>query len=164
LEEGIGDMSLFWKQSTLVNLNEPLQCGLITALPEREIKDRRHQWNRIGFLSRLLPLSYSYSKNSLEEIKEYIRSEKHLRESHIQLKSCKRKKSVELPKHFAVKLSPYIEKYSCETGFYGFRYQRQLQTLLKASAILRGHNRVDEQDLESLLLSMCFFNYNFTEI
>ena len=40
---------------------KPVKCGIIAALPRKVLEDGRHQWSRMGFMSRMIPVSYRYA-------------------------------------------------------------------------------------------------------
>ena len=47
---------------------------------------------------------------------------------------------------------------------YGFRYQRQLQTPVKAIALFKGKNEVDEECLNELEELLNYVNFEFNKI
>jgi hypothetical protein len=66
LEEGVLAMSTYATPRMIYA--KPIRCGLIAAITSEEFSDRRHKWERLGFLSRMLPFSYSYSTPTVSKI------------------------------------------------------------------------------------------------
>ena len=59
IEEGILRISTY-----AIDIEEPIKCGLVTAIAKEDLFSghRKETWHRVGFLSRMIPISYSYSK------------------------------------------------------------------------------------------------------
>lgn len=166
IEEGVVDLHTY-----AVSLSGKIEAraGLITAIPPKAFMDNRRNWAEIGFLSRALPLSYTYSVSTQVEILNFIKEEKHLRETLHKLKLPKRPKKIILPRDMADRIEPYAHllagTYSTKFyKLYGFRYQRQLQTLAKAIALCAEKNEVDDECIQKLEEMLDFINLNFTRI
>ena len=52
IEEGIASASTYAMRRTS---EKHVKCGIITAITGEELSDQRHNWGRIGFLSRIVP-------------------------------------------------------------------------------------------------------------
>lgn len=69
LEEGIVRIETYATKETL---DKPAKCGLITTLAKGVLTDRRHQWAKLGFMSRMLPVSYDYATRTILAIQDSI--------------------------------------------------------------------------------------------
>jgi hypothetical protein len=122
----------------------------------------------MGFLSRALPVTYDYLKTTKEEIFSYIQKQEHLKERFVRLNLPEGPKLIKLPFDFAKTLESYAESlakdYSEYQKVYGFRYQKQLQTLAKAIALLKNKDEVDEECIDDLKELTNFINFEFTKI
>jgi hypothetical protein len=145
-----------------------VKAGLITAIPPKPFFDKRRQWERIGFLSRALPVSFDYQLSTQIDILTYIQKQQHLEEQIEKLKIPKKIKDIKLSFDMAKKIEPYalslVATHSQYQGVYGFRYQRQLQTLAKAIALMEGKNEVDYPCIQELGRLANFINLNQTKI
>jgi len=163
IEEGVVDMSVYFKQYD-GRQKKGLKCGLITSITKDELYDRRHKWLRLGFMSRMLPISYDYSEETKKEIMTYINNQHHLKEDVVKFKIPKRKVKIELPAIHANRMNEFSFALALPMKLYGFRLQRQLQALLKASAFERGSRRVSSLDVDHIIRSMKYINLNFSVI
>lgn len=65
IEEGIKDSDFYGLD---FHLNEHAKAGLITAITTEEFYENIIKWNNIGFLHRILPISYDYSDVTVNKI------------------------------------------------------------------------------------------------
>jgi len=165
IEEGIVNISTY---ATHLMGTVEIRAGIITAIPKEPFFDKRRGWEKIGFLSRALPISFDYSVATQIEIFKYIQNQEHLREVVQKLKLPKTCRSISLPFNMAQKIKPYAlalaASHSRYQRIYGFRYQRQLQAFAKAIALLEGKNTVDDDCIKELARLADFINLNFTRI
>ena len=110
------------------------------------------RWYEMGFLSRAIPLTYSYSTRTK------IRIYKHIAESEdiTQIPA----KKIWLPKKpVYVKPNPELNMKLIELSMemekwekvYGFRRQEQLQVLMMANALKNKRRHVTEEDYETIV-------------
>lgn len=167
VEEGVVNISTYAKKLKSVD-NVEVKAGLITAIPPDPFFDKRHQWGKIGFLSRALPASFDYTLSTRIDILSYIQSQQHLQEKIQNLNLPAKSMEIELPLDMAKRIEPYsltlASQYSQYQKVYGFRYQRQLQTFVKAIALLEGKQQVDDQCIQELGRLANFINFNFSKI
>lgn len=71
IEEGIKDSDFYGLE---FHLKKPVSAGLITAITTEEFYDNILKWNNIGFLHRILPISYDYSETTVQDIHNIISS------------------------------------------------------------------------------------------
>lgn len=165
IEEGIVNISTY---ITHIDEEFEVRAGLLTAIPSEPFRDHRRRWGSMGFLSRALPVTYGYKPSTRAEILSYIESQEHLKEKTFNLKLPDEPKLIELPFELAKKIEPYAsslaDEYSKYQKVYGFRYQRQLQTLVKAIALLKGKDEVDKECLDELEEVANYINFQFNKI
>jgi hypothetical protein len=166
IEEGIVNISTYAtkikrekRERTLA-----LSVGLITCMTPKIFEDKRYRWNKIGFLSRVLPITYDYSFPTRLSILDYIEQQKHLKERLERLNIPKKEVDIELPTGIAKKLEPYSILLSNAHELYGFRMQKQFQTLMKSIAYLQGDSVVQEKHFEKFNELTKFINFDYTKI
>jgi hypothetical protein len=163
IEEGIVNLSTYAvkvKAEDIVNA----RAGLITAIPKDVFGDKRRHWNRTGFLSRALPISYDYSVSTRIKILDYIKEQRHLKEEVKKLKLPRKSKLISLSKDIANKVEPYALMLANAQQLYGFRHQRQLQTLIKAIALLDGKDAVEWSHFGQFEKLMNYVNLDHNQI
>jgi len=125
------------------------------------MRDQRHHWGRIGFLSRIVPFSYSYGIEAVKKVFDYILGLDYLKESDIELNRIpKQDKAVKLSKKYAQDILPSTAAIAEAQRAYGFRLQKQFQALLQASALERGRTSVNLRDVERVLHLMNWVNFD----
>ncbi len=148
-----------------INIDVPkIQFGLITAVTTRVFKSRRRHWEDIGFVSRMIPFSYRYSIAGAQEILKSIFQQLYHKEESNSLNFPKEKVEVKLPASLAEKMFPYAQRLASAEKLYGFRHQKQLQTLLKAITLSKGKKKVDKEDVKELQDIAEYFNLEFNII
>jgi len=163
VEEGIRNVST---GNISITLSEDIRVNLISALPKKELEDKRklRKWQNIGFMSRMLPVSFSYDLLTIAEIFEYLYRDEFKKEEKIQLKLPKEDIEVTISVDLAKELTPYAIQLARVTKTYGFRHQRQLQTLCKARALLNGRTEVIREDVERIRFLAHWINLDFNEV
>lgn len=157
IEEGLASSSTYAIRRTSV---EPVKCGIITAITVAEIRDQRHSWGRLGFLSRTVPFSYSYSMESVKRVFDSILGLDFLEERNIELKIPKQDASIRLPRKYAQEILPSTTAVAQAQETYGFRLQKQFQALLQASAFEEGRTTVGSRDVDRVLHLMNWVNFD----
>jgi len=157
IEEGVVSLHTYAMDRTYAI---PVRCGLITAITGEELKDQRHCWGRLGFLSRIIPFSYSYGMNTVRGIFDSIIKDEFLAETNCKLKIPKKDKEIALPKRYAERIIPAIQMVAQAQESYGFRLQKQFQGFLKASALEEGRSEVNEGDVKRVLSLMDWINFD----
>jgi hypothetical protein len=163
IEEGVREVSTYISGLVdIKSLKEPVKFGLATGVTKQVLLNMARYWRGIGFISRLLPVSYDYTKEQIEEIREYIASSKEIftKKEVLKLKP----KSVECDKDYVLHFEPYINKLSIAQMLYGFRYTRQFRIMLKANALLRGSDKVTDKDVEEVERLMKWVNLDFNKL
>lgn len=160
IEEGVIEI-----HTGVINIRKTgLNCGLITTITREELFDRRHRWNRIGFLSRLLPVSYEYSQKTAQEILDSIVKREYYKNDKIKLDFPKEPVEVDLPPTLAQRMVPYATRFGKAHGIYGFRMEKQLQTMLEAHALMYQRTKVDEGDVKAVEQLLQYVNLDFNKL
>ena len=158
IEEGISSVSTY---ATRRSSEKHVKCGVITAITSEEFNDQRHNWRRIGFLSRIVPFSYSYGMETIRKVFDSILGLDYLDEGDIELKRIpKQDKEVKLPTKYAQAILPSTTTIAKAQETYGFRLQKQFQALLQASALEKGRSKVNAADVDRVVHLMNWVNFN----
>lgn len=161
-EEGwIGTLPLGQK------IDKPIVANLLTAITKDELKDKRHKWSQTGFISRLIPLSFSYNTDTKALIKNYIMDRVYHTDKSFDFELPKEKIDVILPKPLAKEIdiiSVKILQNLKEKNLTGFRLLRQLQVLAMANCISNKRNMVNEDDVETIRQITKFINFDFEKV
>ncbi|MFC1803284.1 hypothetical protein ACFL0D_04880 [Thermoproteota archaeon] len=164
LEEGVSKIATY---AIVRQKGEDAKANLITALTDSEIVDKRHKWASMGFLSRSLIFTYSYSEESVDAIldrySEYPYEAKG-KPQKVKLKIPKNSVDIELGRDLADRLTPFAKEIGKRYDAYGIRAKIGLRCLLKCLAYRNGRREVTEADYEELLELVEFMNFNFKEI
>lgn len=159
IEEGIVEI-----QTYASSVKKEVSCGLIACIAKKELHDRRHSWAQMGFMSRVLPLSWSYSQVTVVDILNSIVSREYYKNRKIKLdfpkKSVKIKRNPELDE----KLIPFSIALSKAEEVYGFRRQKQLQTLMMANALMNKRRKVTKEDFEKVKSLLKFVNLGYNVV
>jgi hypothetical protein len=151
MEEGLGKISFFNKTYDF----KDRRCGLLTATTSDSFLKNQKQWDSIGFISRMLVVSYSYSNGTKADIFDYIFNRKYLKEKLTKEKMPKKKSKIILPLDLAKQLKDK------DTDF---RKQKQLQVLSMARALVHGRKEVIQKDINEVNSMKKFINLLFHEI
>lgn len=166
IEEGVCEVQTFAKS---IELKVPVRCNIITSIAREFGGDQRYQWTRIGFLSRVIPISYEYGPSSVYDIMQSIAAREYRNEDNFSsLKIPKADVEIELPNAIAqnvATLAPnIIDAGKFAQKLYGFRLQKQLQTLCMASALYNNRTTVQELDFEIVKQLGDFINFSYKQI
>ena len=145
IEEGIGEIVSFRYKA---RARAPYGCGVIICISNQDFKDKEKHWFRIGLMSRLLPISYDYSDTTRSQIMDYIKERAYQKETKITLNLPSSSVKVDLPRRIADRLEGITQMMITGTELYGFRWQRHLQRLAMASALMRGDDTVRDIDFD----------------
>jgi hypothetical protein len=164
IEEGIVEVHTYAMDFKVEELN----VGLISTITPSALGDARHRWSRIGFLSRMLPVAYQYSQKTAQEILESITRREYHQEQPRKLPLPSEKQEIDLPKQFADEMLPFTQEFTDRLDraerLYGFRYQKQLQVLLAAHALMNGRHQVTTEDVEVIKSIVSLFGTEEHEI
>lgn len=161
IEEGITELQTF---DNSIKFPTPVRKNIIGAITEKELSDQLESWGQIGFLSRVIPFSFSYDLTTITKILNGImHEEKFITEfENLRIKKKKIKISYRLAKILNQKIVVALKnefKSLTELDIYGFRFQRNIQTLAKASALLDKRNEVSIKDVNKLIKMSKWMDY-----
>jgi len=159
IEEGIAKITTY---ATI--WDKEVKCGLITAITEDALQDGRHEWAKMGFLSRMFLFSYSYPISVVCRIFESLMDNKSAVDERARLKFPPQPKDVLLPKNIAEKLVPVSMKIGESMKIYGFRFFLNSKALLKSLALMNGRTAVTQADYDAFLNLSTYFNAEFNPI
>ena len=158
IEEGLASASTYAIQRTS---QKHVKCGIVTAITGEVLQDQRHNWGRLGFLSRIVPFSYKYGIETVKKVFDYILGLDYLKEHDVELKRIpKQNKEIKLPRRYAQAILPSTTTIAQAQKTYGFRLQKQFQALLQASALEKGRRCVNSSDVDRILLLMNWVNFD----
>jgi hypothetical protein len=140
---------------------EDIRCGLISTITPKALQDQRSGWRKFGFMTRMLPVSYSYSQPTIDAIFNSILQHQYRQEQPFNPNLPNTDTSVKLPENIAADTEILARFLAQAEGTYGFRYQKQLQTLMMGSALFNGRKEVTKDDYDFISgLTLTYFNLN----
>ena len=146
-------------------ISKPIKANVITALTQDEMMDKRHKWAKLGFLSRFIPMSFSYNNATKQQIREYIKDRIYhtdkIQEFELDMKN---KIDVVLPKDLAQIIEEITLNIAEKDNLTGFRLQRQLQVMCMGCALMNTRSVVNISDVEIIQQISEFINFNFKQI
>jgi len=144
---------------------EPVCCGFISAITPEELRTRERHWRNIGFMSRLLPISFKYNGHTIEEIHDNIQKEMAYPEPEYEKM---------LKKSQYVTINPEVEgrmirelalvQRTITKNPTGFRIHHQIRAMVKAIALQHKRKEVTGSDITELQEMLQFMNFNYKEI
>lgn len=148
---------------------QPVKCGMIACITPSELHDKRHKWLGMGFMSRVLPVSWDYTDKQQLEILKYIAMRNYQLEKLWSFKFPIDDIKVKLPYDLAMRMIDISLNYCKDSArdsqkLYGFRYQKHLQRLMIASAIADGRDIVNQDDFDKTVQLSSFLNLKFNKI
>lgn len=123
------------------------QKGVITSLTTDLVADERNWWNKIGFVSRMLPFCYSYPENLIIAIKNGIdegTKEKPAKE----FVTPAQLKTVKCSQEFVTKIRRIADIRSQILEEVGIRRLKQYHTLVQSHALLRNYSSPEVSQLD----------------
>lgn len=124
-----------------------VKANLITAVTDQELRDARHGWAKMGFLSRFIIFAYSYDEATINRImKRY--STGGIDQSKAILKPPKKEINIELPPEIADRLDPIAREVGKQLEIYGIRSKINFRGLLKALALRNQKALVTEAEYD----------------
>jgi hypothetical protein len=163
IEEGVVSISTYAEhvgvqtQSSATQNQVPVKCGLITTMAQGILLDGRHHWARMGFMSRMLPISYTYNAGTQLSIHRSIANREYLSNGSVRLNLPTEDAEIGLQSpqtdeiiSLASSLNAFITSTNNPERVYGFRLQKHLQRLAMASALKHGREVATQEDVEYL--------------
>ena len=160
-EEGVVDLSSYHLE---FKAEKPVRAGLITATTNSSYREFNRAWKGTGFLSRLLPFSFSHSVATTEGIMNTIDSGKPDTIEKVKFELKRKPKEIVCPEILLRQLRVYEEMLSKSTGSLPYRQQIQLNSITEALAILRGKSEITQEDIDTVAWLSKWINYDFKEL
>jgi hypothetical protein len=160
-EEGVVDLSDYHLE---FKSNKPLRAGLITATTYDSYQEFHKAWKGTGFLSRLLPFSFSHSIATKNIIMQAIDAKTPDPLEKVKMVVKKRPQAVICPENMLRQLHVCEELLSKATGSLPYRHQIQLNAIIESLAVLRGGCQVSQEDIDIIMELSKWINYDFKEI
>jgi len=158
IEEGIAKVTTY-----AMVWNRPVKANVITAVTDQALRDGRHEWAKMGFLSRFIVFSYSYNLSTVMQILERY-SQHGLEISNTKIKLPKNPKNIRLPDQIADQLNPIAMQIGQQYEVYGIRAKINLRTLLKCLAYRNKSSEVTEREYEEFLELADHMNFKFNPL
>ena len=137
---------------------------MITAVTNSSYLEFRRAWKGSGFLSRLLPFSFSHSVNTTRKIMDYIDAKRPDPINNVKFIVKRRPKAVTCPESMLRQLRVVEELLSKSTDSYPYRHQIQLNAITEALAVLRGDTEIRQDDIDCVSKFSKWINYDFKEV
>lgn len=160
IEEGLVTIETYAIQEQHMNI----KCGILTAITRDELTKHRRRFLGMGFMSRLLPFSYSYDKHTVIEILNSIMDKDYIEDKQFTLKFPKTEIEITLNKKYAEAILPYTLQLSESYNTYGFRIQKQLQRLMMANALKNNRKEVNQEDFNKVKELTKWFNLDYNSL
>ena len=158
IEEGVAKITTYatvW--------NKEANANLITAVTEDALLDGRRNWAKMGFLSRFIIFSYSYSLNTVIQILDRY-SEDGLSSGLVEIELPTESIDIDLPVEIADKINPVAMKMGKIFEIYGFRAKINFRSLLKALAYRNKRDTVTDQEYHEFLEIADYMNLDFNPL
>lgn len=162
---GLMEEGIFKIKTYATNIDKEINSvGLIGCLTKQEFNKKFRNMKDVGFLSRCLPVTFSYSKETVIKIFESIIQEDYINESEKNFNFPKEPVKIKLPVEIAREIANMTLIIAKETSIYGFRLQKSLQRLIKANALINNRKRVTQGDFEDIKKYINFINLDYNSI
>jgi len=160
-EEGVSDLSSYHLE---FKSEKPVRAGLITATTSSSFEMFHRAWKGTGFLSRLLPFSFSHCIATTEGIMDAIDSKRTDPILDVKLSVVRKPKPVICSEVLLRQLRVCEEMLSKSTGSLPYRPQVQLNSITEALATLKGERAVSQEDIDTVFWLSKWINYDFNEL
>jgi len=158
IEEGIVKITTY-----AMIWDKDVKANTITAITDQALEDGRHEWAKMGFLSRFILFSYSYSLSTVMEILNHY-SEYGLNNENVKIQLPKKEVDIELSKEIADALNPIAMRIGKQFELYGIRAKINFRSLLKALAYRNGKKAVTDAEFQEFLELADYMNTDFNII
>jgi hypothetical protein len=158
IEEGVAKITTY-----AMTWDKEVKANVITAVTDQAIEDGRHEWAKLGFLSRFIIFSYSYSMSTVVEILSSY-SRHGLIDQPIDFQLPTEEVDIDLPSNIADKLDSIAMKIGEQFQLHGIRAKINLRSLIKALAYRNGRKIVTEREYSELVELADYMNFNYNPL
>jgi hypothetical protein len=158
IEEGVAKMTTYatvW--------NKDVNANVITAVTDDALRDARHGWAKMGFLSRFIVFSYSYNLSTVMEILNRYSEHGH-NPTITTMKLPKKRINITLSKELANQLNSISMRIGEQFRIYGFRAKINFRCLLKCLAYRNNGKTVTENEFQEFLELADYMNFQYNPI
>jgi len=136
------------------------KIGLLAATTPQYYLDHRTHWHRSGFLTRFLPIWFSYQPPTVSRIHQAIRQGFRLPAPKPEpLPEADQSIKVQIPNTQSTLIERLAIEHAKNDGcIYGFRYHRQMRALAKALSAINGRRTVTQSEVKTLTQWQPYFN------
>lgn len=132
------------------------RLGALMSVTPSFHRGKAGAWRKTGFMTRFLPVRFSYSDKTVKLIHKNISLGSGLPDPRpIQMPSLAQ--MVGMEKRHADMISEIAQRLGTQNEVYGFRFHRVLRTLAKARALQEGRGSVNAKDVEQINEWSLFF-------
>lgn len=162
IEEGVKEISTYAMHFALPT---PVRCGLITTITRDDLLgNRRKRWTSIGFMSRMLPVTYDYHAKTVMDILGSICDHEYYQDASIKLNLPTAPVQVYLDPAFSERMQGIALQLVDAEELYGFRMQKHLQRLMMAHAVMKGRTTVSDEDFKMIKEMTKYINLSYTKV
>jgi hypothetical protein len=139
------------------------KIGALMGITEAFFKARRGKWRQTGFLTRFVPVSFTYKALTVDAIHRSIAAGRKLPNSHgepLPEFAC----TVACDEKYSAEISMRAKTLGVQMKTYGFRYHRVLRALAKAQARINGRGWVKQEDIDTVMEWSEFFSDKTVEL
>jgi hypothetical protein len=162
VEDGVTDLSDFGLK--FESKKFPVKAGLITATTIGSFQEFMERWKTTGFLSRLIPFSFTHStatqtriiSNLENKIEDTLRKHEYIINKYPQ--------PIKTSSVLLHQLSVYGEALGKDTRAMPYRADIQLHALAEALAIIEGCNELTQKHVDKIVSLLHYVNYDFNDI
>jgi hypothetical protein len=158
-EEGIADLSAY--QLEFDGKGQRVKASFITTITKAHYSDFAIAWKKTGFLSRLLPFSFTHSPYTETTIRDFL--EKRLPDpiNKVKFKIKRKPPPIEIPQILSKQLRIYEELLAKSTESTAYRATIQLISMTEALAVLREESEATQTDVDIIMYLCNWINYRF---
>lgn len=128
---------------------QPIKGGLLTTMAHQDFERFKGQMAQQGFLSRLLLITYEYSREAAKQILLDIANDRY-DWGDVKIEFPSEPQEVAMPGRLAERLIPLAEYIGDKLAGYGFRAEHQFKMLCKCSALSEGRDIVKSSDVAKI--------------
>lgn len=161
IEEGIKEISTY---AMHFSLPAPVRCGLITTITKDDLVLKKQRWTSIGFMSRLLPVTYDYHKSTVMDILDSICDHEYYKDASTKLSLPSAPVQVYLDPAFSERMQAMSLQLVDAEQLYGFRMQKHLQRLMMAHAVMKDRTTVTDEDFKIIKELSKFINLDYIKV
>jgi len=146
-----------------IEIKIPIRGSILTTIAIKDYKKLNKGLAAVGFLSRMMPITYSYDSETVSNILLEVAQETDgWRDINLAFPSSP--VNINMESGLSVELIDRARKIGEQAGAYGFRAMKQLRVLTKCVALSDGRDEVRKDDIDRVLyLTGKYIGYPITK-